>query len=225
MSDTRLREEICRYGRSLFERGLTPGSSGNISFRLDDGGWLVTPTNASLGFLDPARLSRLDGAGQLISGDKPTKEIPLHTALYQTRGSARAVVHLHSTNAVALTMLPEIDPRAALPPMTPYYLMRAGQTALIPYYRPGDPAVADAIRGLAGKYSSVLLANHGPVVAGDSLEAAVFATEELEETAKLYLILRNLNPRYLSPAQVADLVTTFGLQLPLSGNHDDHDHT
>jgi 3-dehydro-4-phosphotetronate decarboxylase len=225
MSDTRLREEICRYGRSLFERGLTPGSSGNISFRLDDGGWLVTPTNASLGFLDPARLSRLDGAGQLISGDKPTKEIPLHTALYQTRGSARAVVHLHSTNAVALTMLPEIDPRAALPPMTPYYLMRAGQTALIPYYRPGDPAVADAIRGLAGKYSSVLLANHGPVVAGDSLEAAVFATEELEETAKLYLILRNLNPRYLSPTQVADLVTTFGLQLPFSGNHDDHDHT
>ncbi|WP_271899054.1 aldolase [Candidatus Phyllobacterium onerii] len=221
MSDARLREEICQYGRSLFERGLTPGSSGNISLRLDDGGWLVTPTNASLGFLDPARLSRLDAAGMLVSGDKPTKEIPLHSALYETRGSARAVVHLHSTHAVALTMLPEIDPRAALPPMTPYYLMRAGQTALVPYYRPGDPAVADAIRGLAGKYSSVLLANHGPVVAGDSLEAAVFATEELEETAKLYLLLRNLNPRYLSPAQVADLVTTFGLDLPV---HDDHDH-
>ncbi|PSH64134.1 MULTISPECIES: aldolase [Phyllobacterium] len=221
MSDTRLREEICRYGRSLFERGLTPGSSGNISLRMDDGGWLVTPTNASLGFLDPARLSRLDATGRLLSGDKPTKEIPLHSALYETRGSARAIVHLHSTNAVALTMLPEIDPRAALPPMTPYYLMRAGQTALVPYYRPGDPAVTDAIRGLAGKYSSVLLANHGPVVAGDSLEAAVFATEELEETAKLYLILRNLNPRYLSPEQVADLVTTFGLDLP---SHDDHDH-
>jgi ribulose-5-phosphate 4-epimerase/fuculose-1-phosphate aldolase len=221
MSDARLREEICRYGRSLFERGLTPGSSGNISLRLDDGGWLVTPTNASLGFLDPARLSRLDAAGALVSGDKPTKEIPLHSALYETRGSARAVVHLHSTHAVALTMLPEIDPRAALPPMTPYYLMRAGQTALVPYYRPGDPAVAGAIRGLAGKYSSVLLANHGPVVAGDSLEAAVFATEELEETAKLYLLLRNLNPRYLSPAQVADLVTTFGLDLPV---HDEHDH-
>lgn len=221
MSDARLREEICRYGRSLFERGLTPGSSGNISLRLDDGGWLVTPTNASLGFLDPARLSRLDAAGMLVSGDKPTKEIPLHSALYESRRSARAVVHLHSTHAVALTMLPEIDPRAALPPMTPYYLMRAGQTALVPYYRPGDPAVADAIRGLAGKYSSVLLANHGPVVAGDSLEAAVFATEELEETAKLYLLLRNLNPRYLSPAQVADLVTTFGLDLPV---HDEHDH-
>jgi len=221
MSDVRLREEICRYGRSLFERGLTPGSSGNISLRLEDGGWLVTPTNASLGFLDPARISRLDAEGRLLSGDKPTKEIPLHTALYDTRGSARAIVHLHSTHAVALTMLPEIDPRAALPPMTPYYLMRAGETALVPYYRPGDPDVADAIRGLAGKYSSVLLANHGPVVAGDSLEAAVFATEELEETAKLYLLLRNLNPRFLSPAQVADLVNTFGLDLP---SHHDHDH-
>jgi len=221
MSDARLREEICRYGRSLFERGLTPGSSGNISLRLDDGGWLVTPTNASLGFLDPTRLSRLDATGALVSGDKPTKEIPLHNALYETRGSARAIVHLHSTHAVALTMLPEIDPRAALPPMTPYYLMRAGQTALVPYYRPGDPAVANAIRGLAGKYSSVLLANHGPVVAGDSLEAAVFATEELEETAKLYLLLRNLNPRYLSPAQVADLVANFDLDLPF---RDDHDH-
>ncbi|MFW8587876.1 aldolase [Rhizobium beringeri] len=221
MSDARLREEICRYGRSLFERGLTPGSSGNISLRLEDGGWLVTPTNASLGFLDPARISRLDAEGRLLSGDKPTKEIPLHTALYDTRGNARAIVHLHSTHAVALTMLPEIDPRAALPPMTPYYLMRAGETALVPYYRPGDPAVADAIRGLAGKYSSVLLANHGPVVAGDSLEAAVFATEELEETAKLYLLLRNLNPRFLSPAQVADLVNTFGLDLP---SHHDHDH-
>ncbi|AUX79760.1 MULTISPECIES: aldolase [Sinorhizobium] len=224
MSESRLREEICRYGRSLFERGLTPGSSGNISLRLDDGGWLVTPTNASLGFLDPARISRLDPEGRLVSGDKPTKEIPLHTALYESRSSARAIVHLHSTHAVALTMLPEIDPRAALPPMTPYYLMRAGETALVPYYRPGDPAVADAIRGLAGKYSSVLLANHGPVVAGDSLEAAVFATEELEETAKLYLLLRNLNPRYLSPDQVTDLAKTFGLDLPSLHDHEGHDH-
>jgi 3-dehydro-4-phosphotetronate decarboxylase len=223
MSESRLREEICTFGRSLFERGLTPGSSGNISLRLDDGGWLVTPTNASLGFLDPARISRLDKDGRVLSGDKPTKEIPLHSAVYETRSSARAIVHLHSTHAVALTMLPEINPRAALPPMTPYYLMRAGQTALLPYFRPGDPAVADAIRGLAGQYSSILLANHGPVVAGDSLEAAVFATEELEETAKLYLLLRNLNPRYLSPAQVDDLVKTFGLVLPCTEDHD-HDH-
>lgn len=214
MSDAKLREEICGFARSLFERGLTPGSSGNISVRLDDGGWLVTPTNASLGFLDPARLSRLDASGALMTGDKPTKELPLHASFYETKPSARAVVHLHSTHSVALSMLPEIDPGAALPPMTPYYLMRAGQTALVPYFSPGDPAVADAIRGLAGKYSSVLLANHGPVVAGESLEAAVFATEELEETAKLYLLLRGLNPRYLSPQQVADLAATFGLSLP-----------
>src|ERR1700729_874298 len=218
MTETQLREEICRLGRSLFERGLPPGSSGNISVRLDDGGWLVTPTNASLGFLDPGRLSRLSADGKLVSGDAPTKEVPLHTALYQTRDGARAVVHLHSTHSVALTMLPEIDPRAALPPMTPYYLMKCGQTALVPYHRPGDPAVADAIKGLAGKYSSVLLANHGPVVSGDTLEAAVFAVEELEETAKLYLLLRGLNPRYLTPQQVADLSKTFGLTLPEHGH-------
>src|SRR5882724_1693343 len=127
MTETRVREEICRLGRSLFERGLTPGSSGNISVRLDDGGWLVTPTNASLGFLDPATMSRLDGNGRLVSGDAPTKEVPLHSALYQTRASAGAVVHLHSTHSVALSMLPEIDPRAALPPMTPYYVMKCGQ--------------------------------------------------------------------------------------------------
>lgn len=221
MTDTKLREEICRLGRSLFDRGLTPGSSGNISVRCDDGGWLVSPTNASLGSLDPARLSRLDSNGRLMSGDAPTKEVPLHTALYETRSAARAVVHLHSTHSVAVSMLPEIDPRAVLPPMTPYYLMKCGATALVPYYRPGDPAVADAIKGLAGKYSSVLLANHGPVVSGDTLEAAVYAIEELEETAKLYLLLRGLNPRHLTPAQVKDLVATFGLVLP---DHDGHGH-
>jgi len=220
MNETKLRDDICRYGRSLFDRGLTPGSSGNISLRLDDGGWLVTPTNASLGFLDPARIARLDAAGQLLAGDAPTKEIPLHSALYETRGSARAIVHLHSTHSVAVSMLPEIDPRAVLPPMTAYYLMRVGATALVPYYRPGDPAVADAIRGLAGRYSSVLLANHGPVVAGDNLEAAVFATEELEETAKLYLLLRGLNPRFLTPAQIAELGAAFKLPLP-----EEHEHS
>jgi ribulose-5-phosphate 4-epimerase/fuculose-1-phosphate aldolase len=179
---------------------------------------MVTPTNASLGFLDPAKLSRLSADGKLVSGDTPTKEVPLHSALYQTRNGARAVVHLHSTHSVALSMLPEIDPRAALPPMTAYYLMKCGATALVPYYRPGDAAVADAIRGLAGKYSSVLLANHGPVVSGDTLEAAVFATEELEESAKLYLLLRGMNPRYLSPEQIAELVKTFGLTLPEHGH-------
>jgi ribulose-5-phosphate 4-epimerase/fuculose-1-phosphate aldolase len=224
MSNAKLREEICRLGRSLFERGLTPGSSGNISVRVDDGGWLVTPTDASLGFLDPARITELDGTGRLVSGGAPTKEMPLHSALYESRGGARAVVHLHSTHAVALSMLPEIDPRAVLPPMTPYYLMRAGRTALVPYHRPGDPAVADAIHGLAGKYASVLLANHGPVVAGNTLEAAVFAMEELEETARLYLLVRNLNPRYLSPEQVNDLAKAFRLDLAIASDAPDHHH-
>jgi ribulose-5-phosphate 4-epimerase/fuculose-1-phosphate aldolase len=206
-----LRENICRFGRSLFERGLTAGSSGNISVRLSDGGWLTTPTNSSLGFLDPARLSKLDEDGHLLSGDAPTKELPLHSALYATRKDAGAIVHLHSTHSVAVSMLPDIDPANVLPAMTAYYVMRVGRTALVPYYRPGDPAVADAIRGLAGGYSSVLLANHGPVVAGKDLEAAVYSTEELEETAKLRLLLHGLNPRLLSRAQVRDLVAHFDL--------------
>ena len=163
----------------------------------------MTPTNASARLFDPARISRLVPARPAHLGRRATKEIPLHAALYETRSAAQAIVHLHSTHSVAVSMLPEIDPRAVLPPMTAYYLMRVEPTALVPYYRPGDPAVADAIRGLAGQYSPVLLANHGPVVAGNSLEAAVFATEELEETAKLYLLLRGLNPRFLSPQQVS----------------------
>ena len=209
--EARLREDICRFGRSLFERGLTTGSSGNISVRLSDGGFLATPTNSSLGFLDPARLSRLDPACRLISGDLPTKELPLHTALLETRREARAVVHLHSTYSVAVSMLPDMDPSDALPPMTAYFVMRVGQTAIVPYCRPGDPAVADAIRALAGKYSAILLANHGPVVAARDLESAIYATEELEETAKLYLLLRGMNPRILSSAQVNDLVAHYKL--------------
>lgn len=205
MSDSALRELVCRMGRSLFERGLTPGSSGNISVRLPEGGWLCTPTNASLGFLDPARLSRLDAAGRLVAGDPPTKEVPLHTALYDSRPASGAIVHLHSTHSVAVSMLPDLDPADVLPPLTAYYLMRVGRTALIPYHRPGDPAVGDAIRGLAGRYSAVLLSNHGPVVAGDSLEAAVWATEELEETAKLHLLLHNRHPRLVPADEVARL--------------------
>jgi len=209
MSDSALREAICRFGRSLFERGLTPGASGNISVRLEDGGWLCTPTDASLGFLDPARIARLDRNRILLSGDKPTKEIPLHDALYDTRPDAGAVVHLHSTHAVALSTLPDLDPAEVLPPITPYVVMRVGKLALIPYHMPGDPAVGDAIRGLAGRHSAVLLANHGPVVAARQLDAAVFAIEELEETARLVLLLRNLNPRFLTPDQVAALVAKF----------------
>ncbi len=212
MNESALREQICSFAASLFERGLTPGASGNISARLDDGGWLVTPTNSCMGFLDPARLSRLDADGRLLSGDAPSKEIPLHAAIYESRKAA-AVVHLHSTHAVAVSMLPEIDPANALPPLTPYYVMRCGCTALVPYHRPGDPAVGDAIRGLRGRYSCVLLANHGSVLAGDTLQDAVYAAEELEEAAKLYLLLRGSFPRALNQAQVADLAAHFKLSV------------
>ncbi len=208
MTEADIREKICLFARSLFERGLTPGSSGNISVRLDDG-VLMTPTDASLGFLDPGRLSRFDADGRHVSGDKPTKESNLHQAFYETRRSAGAVVHLHSTHSVAVSMLPEIDPASVLPPLTAYYVMRVGDTALLPYFRPGDPTMADAIRGLAGKHAAILLANHGPVVAGASLSAAVYAMEELEETSRLYLLLRGLSPRHLTQAQVQDLKARF----------------
>ena len=225
MDEARLREQICLFSRSLFERGLTHGTTGNVSVRLEDGGLLATPTDSSLGFLDPAQLTRLDAAGRVLSGDPPTKEIPLHAALYETRAAAGAIVHLHSTHSVALSMLPDVDPASVLPPLTAYSVMRVGRTALVPYYRPGDPAVAGAIRGLAGRYAAVLLANHGPVVAGRSIEAAVAATEELEETARLHLMLRGLNPRLLDRAQVEDLERHFSLEPFLEHDHaDGHRH-
>tara|TARA_B100000700_G_scaffold231699_1_gene256462 strand:- start:42276 stop:42923 length:648 start_codon:yes stop_codon:yes gene_type:complete len=207
--DNRLREQIAVYGKSLFDRGLTMGSSGNISVRLDDGGWLMTPTNACLGRLDPARISRLDRDGRHLDGAKPTKESVLHMAMYGERPQSEAIVHLHSTHSVAVSCLPEVDPCDCIPPLTAYYVMRVGRLPLVPYHMPGDPALGDAVKGLAGKHSAVLLANHGPVVAGKSLEAAVYATEELEETAKLYLLLRGQNPRGLTEEQVAELEARF----------------
>lgn len=204
MNESRLREQITLFGKSLFDRGLTMGSSGNISVRVD-GGWLLTPTNACLGRLDPKAIAKLDDDGQHISGDPPSKEGFLHRAVYEQRADAGAIVHLHSTHSVAVSCLPDVDPRDVLPPLTAYYVMRVGTLPLVPYYPPGDRALAEAVRGLAGKHSAVLLANHGPVVAGKTLEAALYATEELEETAKLYLLLHGRNPRFLTPEQVAAL--------------------
>jgi len=212
MSDTKLRDEICGHARSLFERGLTGGSSGNISVRTDDGGLLVSPTGSSFGSLDPEKLSRFNAAGQLISGDQPTKEISLHSAFYDTRSTAGAVVHLHSCHSVALSMMPDVDPDNFLPPLTAYSIMRLGKVLLLPYYRPGDPAMGDAVRGLAGKRSAVMLANHGPVVAAKELEAAVYAIEELEETAKLTMMLSGKNPKMLTPDQIQDVVTHFNVE-------------
>jgi ribulose-5-phosphate 4-epimerase/fuculose-1-phosphate aldolase len=204
VTDRGLREAIVAHGSSLFERGLSPGTSGNISARSDDG-WLMTPTNSSLGLLDPERLSRLDGEGRHVDGDPPTKESWLHLAMYDERPDAQAIVHLHSTYAVAAACLADADPDDVLPPLTPYYVMRVGRLPLVPYARPGDPSLAAAVRERARESHALLLANHGPMVAGQSLDAAASAIEELEETAKLVLLLRGLPTRGLSAEQVAEL--------------------
>jgi ribulose-5-phosphate 4-epimerase/fuculose-1-phosphate aldolase len=204
LSDAALREEICRLGASFFARGLCAGSAGNISARLDEG-WLMTPTNSWLGRLDPARLSRLDASGRLVSGDPPTKEHLLHRAMYEERPGTGAVVHLHSTYSVAVSVLADVDPSNVLPPITAYYVLRVGRLPLAPYYPPGDAGLAEAVRRLAREHHAVLLANHGPVVAGPTLDAAAGAIEELEETAKLYLLLRGCKIRPLTHEQVSAL--------------------
>ena len=208
MSETQHRDDIARLAKSLYDRGLTFGSSGNISVRLDDG-WLMTPTGSSMGEIDPARISRLDAGGNHIGGDAPTKEAFLHTAMYSQRPRAGAIVHLHSTHSVAVSCLHDIDPADVLPPLTAYYVMRIGTLPLIPYFAPGDMDLARAVAEMASDHHAVLLANHGPVVAGKSLTDAVYATEELEETAKLFLALQGLRTRPLTRDQIADLQSRF----------------
>lgn len=209
MNEQAAREAICRLGASMFARGLTFGSSGNISVRLDDG-WLMTPTNVGMGELDPARLARLDSAGHHVSGDAPTKEEFLHRVMYAGRPDAGAVVHLHSTYSVAVSCLADVDPEDAIPPITAYYVMRVGRLPLVPYFPPGDTRLAEAVRPLVGKHHAVLLANHGPVVAGTSLSAAAGAIEELEETARLHLMLHGRAVRTLTAQQVDELSAKFG---------------
>ena len=208
MTEVKAREEICWFGKSIYDRGLTAGSSGNISVRVE-GGWLMTPTGSSLGRLDPHRLSKLDEKGTLISGDAPTKESFLHLAMYRERATAGAVVHLHSTHSVAVSCLDGINHDDVLPPITAYYVMRVGKLPLIPYFAPGDAALGEAIGQFAAKHAAVLLANHGPVVSGSTLSAAVDVIEELEETARLYLLLHGRPTHYLSAAQVVDLKRRF----------------
>lgn len=208
MNEAALREHICECGKSLYDRGLATGSSGNISVRLDDG-WLLTPTNASLGKLDPAELSKLDWQGNLLSGKPASKEAFLHRAMYEERAGAGAIVHLHSTHSAAVSCMSGLDACDCIPPLTAYFVMKIGRLPLIPYHRPGDPRLGDAIRGVAGRHNAVLLANHGPVVSGKNLEAALYATEELEETAKLFLLLRGHNPRALNAEQIAELRLAF----------------
>jgi ribulose-5-phosphate 4-epimerase/fuculose-1-phosphate aldolase len=204
MSESKAREQLVERARSLYERGYAHGSSGNLSVRVE-GGILISPTGSSLGRLDPATLSRVDETGRHLDGEPPSKEAFLHLAMYAERPRDRAIVHLHCTCAVAVSCLFHEDTRDVLPPLTAYHVMRVGRVPLVPYFRPGDRALAEAVRREARDHHAVLLANHGPVVAGPSLDAAVDAAEELEATAKLALLLDGRRTVPLTPAQIAAL--------------------
>ena len=210
MTEAEIRAEMVMLAASLFARGFSVGTAGNISVRLADG-YLITPTNSCLGRLDPERLSRLDARFARVSGDAPSKEVFMHRAFYQARPEAGAVVHLHSTMATAVACLGDVDAENPIPPLTPYFVMRiGGRLPVVPYFRPGDPAMEPAIAGQAATARAVLLANHGPVVCGRTLADAVYAAEELEEAARLFLLLRGAGTRTLTAGQVADLLATFG---------------
>jgi len=210
MSDeARRREAMVRFGAILYQRGLAHGTAGNISVRLDDGSILVTPTNSCLGFLDPARISKVSSDGTPLSGDPPSKEAFFHLAVYEERKAAQAVVHLHCTHAVAVSCLCHEDTSNVLPPLTAYHVMRIGKLPLLPYYRPGDRALAEAVRGVARDHSAMLLANHGPIVSGKSLEEAVYSSEELEETAKLFFLIGERPSRPLTCEAVEELNRVF----------------
>ncbi|MDQ0456746.1 3-oxo-tetronate 4-phosphate decarboxylase [Rhizobium paknamense] len=208
MSETKQREQIASFAKSLFDRGLTAGSTGNISLKVEDG-WLMTPTGSSMGTIDPARISKLDREGRHVAGDLPTKEAFLHRVMYQTRPKAGAVVHLHSTHCVAVSCLCDLNAEDVLPPLTAYYVMRVGRLPLVPYFPPGDEALAQAVADKTLNAHAVLLANHGPVVAGADLAEAVYAAEELEETAKLFLMLRGEKTRPLTCDETTELNRRF----------------
>lgn len=199
--------DIVRLGASIFARGLTPGRTGNLSCRIGDE-IVVTPTGASLGSLDARQLAIIDPDGRPVRGGLPTKEAAMHAALYRSRPAARAVVHLHSTHAVAVSCLADVDERSALPPLTAYFAMRVGRLPLVPYVAPGDPALGIAVEEMAHEHHAMLLANHGSVVAGDDLLTAADAAEEIEETARLFLLLHGRPTRPLTPAQLSALGAT-----------------
>lgn len=209
MNEPLLRDQLAIHGRSLFERGYSCGTSGNLSARLEDG-VLVTPTNSCLGSLDPERISKVSWDGELLAGDKASKEAFLHLAWYRSHPGDRGVVHLHSTYSVAVSCLAGVDAGNVLPPLTLYYVMKVNKLPLVPYYPPGDRGLAEEIEKLAPDCRAVLLANHGPVVGGESIDGAIAAAEELEEAAKLFMVLRREEFRCLTPHQCQELRQRFG---------------
>jgi ribulose-5-phosphate 4-epimerase/fuculose-1-phosphate aldolase len=209
MSDeSRIREQICATGASLFQRGYTVGAAGNISARLEDG-WLITPTDACLGRLDPAELAKVDAGGQWVSGAKPSKTLVLHRGIYGNDGEARAVIHTHSTHLVALTLAGVWREDEVLPPITPYQVMKVGRIPLIRYRRPGDPQAAAEVAALAGQVRGALFERLGPVVWERSVAQASHVLDELEETARLWL-MTHPRPQPLDAAAIDELRTTFG---------------
>ncbi|WGS53880.1 aldolase [Paraburkholderia sp. D15] len=207
-NEARVREEICVNGASLYQRGYTVGTAGNISARLDDG-WLITPTDACLGRLDPAEIAKVDFDGHPVAGGKPSKTLALHRGIYAGNHDARGIVHTHSTHLVALTLAGVWRESDVLPPITPYYVMKVGHVPLIRYRRPGDPEVAAQIAALAGQVRAVLLERLGPVVWERSVAQAAYALEELEETARLWLITQP-RPEPLNEAALDELRDVFG---------------
>lgn len=207
-AEAQLREEICRIGALMFQRGHVVGSAGNISARIDDG-FLITPTDACLAMLDPAKLAKLDSKGQQISGDRGSKTIVLHRSIYDADPAAQAVVHSHSPHLVALSLISQPGQPIA-PPLTPYSMMKVGPVPLLPYHRPGAPEVADLTRAEVCRARGVMLQALGPVIWHRSVTAGFFTLEELEETAKLALLLRGQAPRLLSIDEIEELRQTFG---------------
>ena len=212
MTEEILRQDLVRYARSLFERGYSSGGAGNISLKLPDGNVLATPTNSSFGDLDPDTLSKVTMSGDLLSGDKASKEVLMHLAMYRQRPQCGAIVHLHSPWLTALSCLPCVNPENALPPITPYYVMRVGKLPVVQYIRPGSPLIADEVEKLAAEHNSILLANHGPIISGKNIREAVFNAEELEETAKLYFMLKPYGMNSLSEENVEELNNTFNMK-------------
>jgi len=208
MTERELREQIAEHGKSLFDRGYGVGTSGNISVRLPDG-ILITPTNSSLGRLDPERISKLNWDGEVLQGDKPSKEAFLHLEMYRARPKDTSVVHLHSTYSVALSCLQDVDPENVLPPITAYFVMKVGRVFRIPYYPPGDESLGRMVGKIAPQHRAVLLANHGPIFSAANLDSAVAGIEEMEETAKLFLLLRKEKTSFLTPEQCQELYERF----------------
>ncbi len=212
MSEKQFREDMVRYARSMFERGYSSGGAGNISLKLPDGNILATPTNSSFGDLDADALSKVTMQGELLSGQKASKEVLMHLAMYRQRPQCGGIVHLHSPWLTALSCLPGIDPENALPPITPYYVMRVGKLPVVPYIRPGSPLIAEHVEKLAAEHNSILLANHGPIISGKDIREAVFNAEELEETAKLYFMLKPFGMNTLTQKNVDELNATFNMK-------------